>query len=109
MRADGAGVPEGDVAVLVADDDPLGEGVEGPAQADGVRAGLGDRLGRLAGHPLEVAEHRLDPSVVGRLHPKAVGQGGQPLLEAPPSGPATQSGGHDDGQDGHGARRRCTR
>jgi hypothetical protein len=99
----GPGVLEGDVAVLVADDDPLGQGVEGPAEPDGVRTGLGDRLGRLAGDLLEVAEHRLDPPVVGGLHAEAVGQGGQPLLQGPPPGPAPQPGGDDDGQDGDDA------
>ncbi len=99
----GPGVLEGDVAVLVADDDPLGQGVEGPAEPDGVRAGLGDRLGRLAGHLLEVAEHRLDATVVRGLHAEAVGQGGQALLEGPSPGPAPQPGGDDDGQDGDNA------
>ncbi len=94
------GVAEGHVTVLVADDDPLGEGVEGPPQPDGVGAGLGHRLGGLAGHPFEVAEHRLDAALVGRLDPQAVGQGGQALLQAAAAGPPTQPGGDDHGQDG---------
>ena len=79
----GPGVAEGHVAVLVADDDPLGKGVEGPAQPDGVGAGLGDRLGGLAGDLLQVAEQRLDAPFVGWLDSQPVGQGGQALLQAP--------------------------
>ena len=90
-EAHGPGVAEGHLAVLVADDHALGEGVEGPSQPDGVGAGLGHRLGRLAGHLLEVAEHRFHAPFVGRLHPQPVGQGGQSLLQgcgARPGGPS---------------------
>ena len=102
-EAGGPGVAEGDLAVLVAHDDPLGQGVEGPPQPDGVRAGLGDGLGRLAGDLLQVAEDRFDPAVVGGLDPEPVGQGGQALLEGPAPGPTAQPGGDDDGQHGHNA------
>ena len=97
----GPGVAEGDLAVLVADDDALGEGVEGPAQPDGVGTGLGDGLGGVAGHLLQVAEDRLHARVVGRLHPEPVGQGGQPLLEAAAAGPPPGLEGDDDGDHGH--------
>ena len=65
-QGDGAAVAEGDVAVLVADDDALGEGVEGPAQPDGVCAGLGDGLGGMLGRALDVTKRILDSLRVSR-------------------------------------------
>ena len=55
-------------AVLVTEHDALGEGVEGAAQADGVRARLGHGLRGAAGDLLEVGERGLDVVLVlGRI------------------------------------------
>ena len=99
----GPGVAEGDLTVLVADDDPLGERVQGPSQPDGVGTGLGDGLGGVAGHFLQVAEDRLHPPVVGGLHTQPVGQGGQSLLEAAPARPPAGRVGDDHGDHRHHA------
>ncbi len=63
-QSHGARVSEHDGPVLVAHDDTLGERVEGTAQPDGVRRGLGHRLGGAIGDELEVVQRGLDPHAV---------------------------------------------
>ena len=83
---------------LVAHHDALGEGVEGPAEADGVGRGLGHRLGGPVGDLLEVVEGGLDPGglVGGGVDAEAGGQGGQALLEGVAAGAPAEDRGHDD-------------
>ena len=81
---DGAGVAEHDRAVLVADDDPLGQGVEGASQPDGVRRRLGHGLSGAVGDELEVVQSGLDPHAVvlgGRVDAEARRQSRQSLLQ----------------------------
>ncbi len=96
-------VAEGHLTVLVADDHPLRERVERPAQPDGVGAGFRDRFGSLAGHPLEVTEQRFDTVFIRWFDPQAVGKRGQALLQAAASGPATDPIGDGDADEGRDA------
>ena len=106
-EAVGPGVAEDHLAALVADHDALGEGVEGPAEADGVGRGLGHRLGGPVGDLLEVVEGGLDPGGSRRaaLDAEPGGERRQPLLEGvAPRAPA-QERGHDDPHHRHGTER----
>ena len=96
------------VTVLVAHDDPLGEGVERASQADGVRRRLGHSFGGPVGDELEVVQGGLDAHavVLGRgVDTEARRQGRQALLQGPPTGPAPEDGGHHDADDGQRAER----
>ncbi len=101
----GAAVAIDHGAVLVAEDDALGEGVEGAAQADGVGARLGDRLGGAAGHLLEVGERCLDVVLVlGRVEPQPGAEGGEPLGDGPPARAPAEQRRHQADQDADGDR-----
>ena len=90
----GAAVAIDHRAVLVAEDDALGERVERAPQADGVRARLGDGLGGAAGDLLEVGEGDLDVVLVlGRIEAQAGAEGGQALADGPAPGSAPELGG----------------
>ena len=101
-EADGARVAEHDLPVLVADDDPLGERVEGAPQTDGVGRRLGHGLGGAIGDLLEVVERRLDP----RRGPPAGSRrrGGRPgptaAARATAARPPTKRGGQRDCHQG---------
>ena len=87
-------------AVLVAEHDALGEGVEGATEPDGVGAGLGHRLGRTPGHLLEVGQGGLDVVLVlGRIEAQAGAERGQALGDGPPARAAAQQGGDHAHQD----------
>ena len=78
----GPAVAVDDGAVLVAQDDTLGQRVEGAAQPDGVRARLGDGLGRTTGHLLQVGQRSLDVVLVlGRVEPQPSAQRGHALRD----------------------------
>ena len=85
-------------AVLVAQHDALGQGVERAPEADGVGAGLGHGLGRAAGDLLEVGERGLDVVLVlGRIEAEAGAEGGQALRDGPaPRAPSEQGGDEAD-------------
>ena len=94
-------------AVLVAEHDALGEGVERAAEPDGVRARLGHGLGRAAGDLLEVGEGGLDVVLVlGRIEAEAGAEGGQALRDGPPPRAPPEHGGDEADQhaDGNGDR-----
>ena len=80
-----AGVAEDHLAVLVADDDALGQGVERAAAA-GWRPsrGLGHGLGGGLGDLFEVAHGGLDRGIGGRgIEAEPSPDGGQPLRQRP--------------------------
>ncbi len=98
-------------AVLVAQHDALGERVERAAQADGVGARLGHRLGGPAGHLLEVGQRGLDVVLVlGRIEAQAGAEGGEALRDGPPPRAPSEQGGHeaDEHAGGHGDRNERT-
>ncbi len=101
-EADGAGVAEDDLPVLVADDDPLGERVERAPQTDGVGRRLGHRLGGTIGDLFQVVERRLHPRrvLLRGLDAEAGGEGRQPLLERAAARPPTKRGGQRDCHQG---------
>ena len=83
----GAAVAVDHGAVLVAEDDALGEGVERAPQADGVGAGLGHGLGGPAGHLLEVGQRGLDVVLVLRADRAPGGCRGRPGAARWPGAP----------------------
>ena len=94
-------------AVLVAEHDALGEGVERAPQADGVGARLGHGLGGAAGDLLQVGEGGLDVVLVlGRIEAEAGAERGQALRDGPaPRAPPEQGGDEaDEHADGDGDR-----
>ena len=100
-------------ARLVADDHPLGQGVERPAQPDGVRAGLGDGLRGRPGDLLEIGQRHLDAALVlRRIEPESRAESHEALRKGPATGAAPDVGGDDGHQDqqhhhdGHDRRRR---
>ena len=95
----GAAVAVDHRAVLVAEHDALGEGVERAAQPDGVGAGLGHGLGRPAGDLLQVGQGGLDVVLVlGRIEAEAGAEGGQALRDGPPPRAPPEQGGHEADQ-----------
>ena len=82
-ECEGAAVAKDRFAVLVTDDHGLGEGIECPAQPDGVCARVCDRLGRMLGRALDVTKRILDPLGVSRqrVGTEPIAEGDQSLLE----------------------------
>jgi PAS domain-containing protein len=94
-------------AVLVAQHDALGQGVERPAEPDGIGARLCHRLGGAAGDLLQVGEGGLDVVLVlGRIEAEAGAERGQTLRDGPPPRPPPEHGGDeaDHDADGNGDR-----
>ena len=91
----GPAVAIDDRAVLVAQDDALGERVEGAAQPDGVRARFGDRLGGAAGDLLQVGERDFDVVLVlWGIEAQSGAERREPLGDGTPARAAAEEGGH---------------
>ena len=102
----GAAVAVDHGAVLVAEDDALGEGVERAPQADGVGAGLGHGLGGAAGHLLEVGQGGLDVVLVlGRIEAQP-GARGRPGAGRWPGAPNAARAGRRSSRPARRRRRR---
>ena len=102
----GAPVAVDHTAVLVAEDHALRQRIEGAPESDGVRAGLGHRLGGAAGDLFEVGQRRLDVRLVlGRVEPQSRAERREALGDRPPSRAAPETGGqgHADDVDDDGA------
>ena len=102
----GPSVAVDDRPVLVAQHHALGEGVEGAPEADGVGAGLGDRLCGTPRDLLQVGQGRLDVVLVlGWIEAQAGAESGQPLRDGPAARPAPKERSHhpDEGTREDGA------
>ena len=106
----GPGVAEGDLAVLVAHDDPLGAGCRGPGAA-GWRPTLAS-VTASAASPVTFSRWlrtgSMPPSSGGST-PSRLDRAVSRCWRAAPAGPPARSGGDDHGHQGHHPRRRCTR
>ncbi len=102
----GAPVAVDHAAVLVTEDDALGQRIERAPEPDGVRAGLGHRLRGTAGDLFEVGQRRLDVRLVlGRIESQSRAERGEALGDRPLSGATAETGGqgHADDVDDDGA------